>query len=156
VDVRTGYVFFTASGAGDAATESGQVAGFGNQADYDATLNDRAIGAAISDVQNALMSKLEERPWRTDILKVDGQQVYVSGGARQGIRVGDTLAILQAGEKVKSAQTGFEISLPSKSVGQLRITAIFGDNETNEGAVGEIVSGVITDAQRSNLYVGER
>jgi len=107
-------------------------------------------------VQNALMSKLEERPWRTDILKVDGQQVYVSGGARQGIRVGDTLAILQAGEKVKSAQTGFEISLPSKSVGQLRITAIFGDNETNEGAVGEIVSGVITDAQRSNLYVGER
>jgi len=27
VDVRTGYVFFTASGAGDASTESGEVAG---------------------------------------------------------------------------------------------------------------------------------
>jgi len=43
VDVRTGYVFFTASGAGDASTESGEVAGFGSKADYDATLNDRAI-----------------------------------------------------------------------------------------------------------------
>jgi len=32
-----------------------------------------AIGAAISDVQNPLIAKLEERPWRTDILKVDGR-----------------------------------------------------------------------------------
>src|SRR5271169_942095 len=85
VDVRTGYVFFTASGTGDANTESGEIAGFGSKADYDATLNDRAIGAAISDVQSTLIAKLEERPWRTDILKVDGQQLYISGGSRQGL-----------------------------------------------------------------------
>src|ERR1700689_860091 len=54
VDVRTGYVFFTASGASDATPESGEVAGFGSKADYDASLNDRAIGAAISDVHNEL------------------------------------------------------------------------------------------------------
>jgi curli biogenesis system outer membrane secretion channel CsgG len=155
VDVRTGYVFFTASGTGDASTESGEIAGFGSKADYDASLNDRAIGAAISDVQNALIAKLEERPWRTDILKVDGNQIYISGGSRQGIKVGDALAILRQGERVKSEQTGFEISLPPKAIGQIRVVSLFGEDETNEGAVAQILSGEITDAQKSGLYISD-
>jgi curli biogenesis system outer membrane secretion channel CsgG len=155
VDVRTGYVFFTASGTGDASTESGEIAGFGSKADYDASLNDRAIGAAISDVQNALIDKLDERPWRTDILKVDGRQLYISGGSRQGLKIGDTLAILRQGEQVKSGQTGFNITLPAKVVGQIRIVSLFGDNETNEGAVAELLAGDISDAQKSGLYVSE-
>jgi curli biogenesis system outer membrane secretion channel CsgG len=156
VDVRTGYVFFTASGTGDASTESGDIAGFGSKADYDATLNDRAIAAAISDVQNALMSKLQERPWRTDILKVDGSQLYLSGGSRQGLKVGDTLTVLRAGEKVKSAQTGFDITLPPTTVGQARIISFFGDNETNEGSVAQILSGDVNAAQAASLYVSEK
>src|SRR5882757_891773 len=144
VDVRTGYIFFTASGAGDASTESGEIAGFGSKADYDASLNDRAIGAAISDVQSALVSKLDERPWRTVILKVDGRQLFISGGARQGLKAGDSLAVLQQGQQVKSDQTGFDITLPAKRVGQVRVVSFFGDNETNEGSVAEIVSGDFT------------
>jgi curli biogenesis system outer membrane secretion channel CsgG len=155
VDVRTGYVFFTASGAGDASTESGEIAGFGSKADYDASLNDRAIGAAISDVQSALVSKLDERPWRTVILKVDGRQLFISGGARQGLKAGDSLAVLQQGQQVKSDQTGFDITLPPKRVGQVRVVSFFGDNETNEGSVAEIVSGDFTDAQKGGLYISE-
>jgi curli biogenesis system outer membrane secretion channel CsgG len=156
VDVRTGYVFFTASGTGDASTESGEIAGFGSKADYDATLNDRAIGAAISDVQNSLISKLEERPWRTDILKIDGHQLYLSGGMRQGLQVGDTLNVFKAGEKVKSSQSGFDITLPAKTVAQIRVVSRFGDNEINEGAVADIISGDISDAQKSGLYIAEK
>ena len=156
VDVRTGHVFFTASGSGDASTESGEIAGFGSKADYDATLNDRAIGAAISDVQNSLISKLEERPWRTDILKVDGHQLYLSGGERQGLQVGDTLMVLKAGEKLKSSQSGFDITLPAKQVGQIRIVSRFGDNETNEGAIADILSGDISDSHKADLYISEK
>jgi curli biogenesis system outer membrane secretion channel CsgG len=155
VDARTGFVFFTGSGTGDASTESGEIAGFGSKADYDATLNDRAIGAAISDLQNALISKLQERPWSTDILKVDGRQVYISGGAQQGLKVGDKLSVLQRGETVKSAQTEFDITLPSRTVGQLQVTSLFGDNETNEGAVTSLISGNVSDDQRGRLYVSE-
>jgi hypothetical protein len=98
----------------------------------------------------------EERPWRTDILKVDGRQLYLSGGMRQGLEVGDTLTVLKVGEKVKSSQSGFDISLPSKTVGQIRIVSRFGDNDTNEGAVAGIISGDISDAQKSGLYISER
>ena len=156
VDVRTGYVFFTASGAGDATTESGEIAGFGSKADYDASLNDRAIGAAISDVQSALVAKLDERPWRTSILKVDGRQLFLSGGSRQGLKTGDVLPVLQQGDRVKSEQTGFDITLPAKRVGQVRILSFFGDNETNEGSVAEIVSGEFTGATSSGLYIGDK
>ena len=155
VDVRTGYVFFTASGTGDASTESGEIAGYGSKADYDASLNDRAIGAAVSDVQNALIAKLEERPWHTDILRVEGRQLYISGGARQGIKVGDLLTVSQQGDRVKSGQSGFEITLPSKVVGKARVVSLFGDNETNEGAVAEILSGDVTEAKRAGLFISE-
>ena len=156
VDVRTGLVFFTASGAGDASTESGEIAGYGSKADYDATLNDRAIGAAITDVQSSLVAKLDERPWHTDILKVDGRQVYISGGSRQGLHVGDTLFVLKQGERVKSAQTGFDITLPAKTVGQIRITSLFGTNETDEGAVADIVSVDVSEAHKDGLYISEK
>ncbi|RBA23214.1 CsgG/HfaB family protein [Herminiimonas fonticola] len=155
VDARTGYLFFTATGTGEASTESGEVAGFGSRADYDGTLNDRAIGAAISDVQNALISKLEERPWRTDILKVSGRQIFISGGARQGLKVGDVLVVMQQGETVKSNQTGFAITLPPALIGKIRVTSLFGDNETNEGAIGELVSGDASAAKGSTIFVAE-
>ena len=153
VDARTGYVFFTGSGTGDASTESGEVAGFGSKADYNGSLNDRAIGAAISDLQSTLVSKLDERPWRTDILKVAGRQLYISGGQRQGLKVGDKLAIVQPGETVKSGQTGFEITLPGKTIAQAQVVSLFGDNETNEGSVVQLVAGDVSDSQAKGLYV---
>ncbi|WP_028104626.1 CsgG/HfaB family protein [Pseudoduganella violaceinigra] len=156
VDARTGYVFFSATGAGEASTESGEIAGYGSKADYDATLNDRAIAAAISDLQTALINKLEERAWRTDILKADAKQVFISGGARQGLKVGDTLAIMREGEKVKSGQTGFEITLPGKQVGSARVVAQFGDNETNEGSVAEVIGGSAPAGSTAGYYISEQ
>lgn len=154
VDVRTGHVFFSASGTGEANTESGQIAGYGSKADYDGTLNDRAIAAAISDVIGGLMSKLGEREWKTDILKTEGNTVYISGGARQGIRPGETLQVFQAGEKVKSGQSGFEVALPPKPIAQIKVAANFGDSETNEGSVCDVVQGKLP-ANTANLFVGE-
>lgn len=154
-DARTGHIFFTATGTGEASTESGEVAGFGSRADYDGSLNDRAIGAAISDVQNALIAKLEERPWRTDILKVDGKQVFISGGARQGLKPGDMLAVMQQGDTVKSKQTGFAITLPPTPVGRIRVSGLFGDSESNEGAVAELVSGSAAASAGKSLFVTE-
>ena len=155
VDARTGYVFFSATGTGEASTESGTIVGFGSKADYDGALNDKAIGAAISDLQSALISKLEERPWRTDILRVNGPQMYISGGARQGLRVGDRLAVLSEGETVKSAQSGFNITLPPTKVGEVQVIGLFGDNETNEGAVAQLIGGSAPPDHLSAMYISE-
>ncbi|WP_242339226.1 MULTISPECIES: CsgG/HfaB family protein [Anaeromyxobacter] len=155
VDVKTGHAYFSAIGAGEASTESGEIAGFGSHSEYDATLNDRAIAAAISDVIDRLAATLADRPWRTDILEVQGAQLFITGGKHQGLREGDTLAVMEAGATVKSKQTGFEVTLPPKQVATLRVVSLFGDSETNEGAACEVLSGRVEPAALAKLFVTE-
>lgn len=155
VDVQTGLVFFSASGTGEASTEAGTVLGFGERVGYDATLNDRAIGAAISDVLNAVITKLEERPWRSDILKADGAQVFISGGTRQGLKVGDRLRVMRPGETVRSGQTGMDIALPPTPVAEVEVQGFFGTDQTNEGSMARVVSGSIPPQAASTLFVME-
>lgn len=156
IDVRTGHAFHSASGAAEATIEQGQVAGFGNQAGYDATLNDKAIGAAISDLMSDIVSQLSARPWRTDILQVNGDVIMITGGSHQGIKVGDEFVVKKAGERVVSAQSGFEIELPGNVIARIRIESQFGDSETNEGSVGRIIEGSVAGLDRTTLYVSEK
>ena len=155
VDVKTGLAYFSANGSGEASTESGEIAGFGSRAEYDATLNDRAIAAAISDVVDRLVDKLYDRPWRTDILEVRGTQLFIAGGERQGLRPGDRLSVLQATGTAKSKQSGFEITLPPRQVAMVRVVSMFGDSETNEGSVCEVTSGAVDPGALATLYVAE-
>lgn len=155
VDVKTGHAYFSATGSGEASTEVGEVAGFGSRSEYDATLNDRAIAAAITDVIDRLVTKLADRPWRTDILQIEGAQVFVSGGASQGLKPGDALLVMESGQTVKSAQTGFDVTLPAKQVAALRVVSSFGDSETNEGSVCEITAGTIDRTALKKLFVAE-
>lgn len=155
VDIKTGQAYFSATGAGEASTESGEIAGYGSRAAYDATLNDRAIAAAITDVIDKLVSTLDERKWRTDILDYREGQVFISGGSRQGIKIGDTLRVMSPGQIVKSQQTGMEISLPAKQVATIRVLSFFGDTENDEGSICEVVSGSIAQNTSSRYFVEE-
>lgn len=155
VDTKTGHAFFSTTGAGEASTESGEVAGFGSAADYDATLNDNAIAASISDLINNLITSIENRPWKTDILKVDGNQVFISGGKSQGLKAGDILFVMKKTDAVKSQQSGFTIDLPPQKVASIKIASLFGDSETNEGSVAQIIDGSINAGDIGQLFVKE-
>jgi curli biogenesis system outer membrane secretion channel CsgG len=153
VDVPTGYAFFSSVGAGEASTESGEIAGYGSWSNYDATLNDRAIAAAITDVVDKLVSSLEERPWRTDILQMKDNQVFISGGSKQGLRINDLLKVMKSGQKVTSRQSGFQVALPPTEIATLRVTNFFGESEVEEGSVCSLVSGHIDESLIDALYV---
>lgn len=153
VDAGTGHVFFATSGAGEASTETASVFGFGSQASYDGTLNDAAVRQAVSEAVNRLSTELSSRPWQTSILSVDQGRIFISGGKAQGIRPGMTFIVQTQGQKVKSPQTGFEITLPGQKVAELRVDANFGDSETNEGSVASLVNGSIQGHQINQLVV---
>jgi len=153
VDVKTGQAYFSATGAGQASTESGEIAGYGSRADYDATLNDKAIGAAITDVIDRLVSKLADRPWKTYVLDVQGLQIFIAGGKFQGLRPGDALLVMEAGKTIKSQQSGFDVALPPTQVGTLEVVSLFGDSETNEGSVCKVTSGALDKARAGSVFV---
>ncbi|MGX9219893.1 CsgG/HfaB family protein [Massilia varians] len=153
VDAVTGQSFFAASGAGESSTETGSTFGFGSRAAYDGTLNDSSIRQAISEVVNRLTTELGNRPWQTSIIATEQGRYFISGGKSQGLRPGMVFSVQTLGQKVKSPQTGFEITLPGQEVAQLRIDSLFGDTEMSEGAVGSLVSGSLQGYKIEQLTV---
>lgn len=141
VDPRTGHAFFSDDGAGDATLEQSTILGLGDRATFDSTLNDKALSAAVANLIDKLLSKLADKAWTTSILTVEASNVMVSGGSRQGLRVGDHLKVMTAGKVVKSQQTGFNVQLPHTQVGELEVLSFFGDSETTEGSICRIVNG---------------
>jgi curli biogenesis system outer membrane secretion channel CsgG len=154
VDTKTGVAFFSTSGHGTSSTESGEVAGFGSRAAYDSTINGQAIAAAISDLTTNVVQKLQERPWTTDILDVNGKQVQISGGVHQGIKLGDEFVVEMKGKTVVSGQTGLPITLPGTQVARIKVTSFFGQGDA-EGSAADIISGGIQVSQRESLIVKE-
>ncbi|MBI1361413.1 MAG: curli production assembly protein CsgG [Alphaproteobacteria bacterium] len=155
VDPRTGLAFFSASGKGNSAVEAGEVAGFGSRAAYDSSINDSAISAAISDLASELVGKLQSRRWTTDVLRIDGDRVFVSGGKSQGLKVGDKFSVETRGETVKSGQSGLPITLPGEHVAEIQIASFFGDGEYGEGSTATLVSGSLAGREPTKLIVVE-
>lgn len=153
VDTQTARVVYAFSGAGQSSTETASIAGFGSQASYDATLNDSAIRTAVADAVNKLASQLAGRPWTTSILRIDQQQIFISGGQAQGLKPGMRLSVETRGEKVRSPQTGFDISLPGKQVATIRVDSLFGESDTDEGAVATVSSGSLEGYRPEALVI---
>jgi curli biogenesis system outer membrane secretion channel CsgG len=153
VDTKTAQVVQSMSGAGESSTESASIAGFGSQAAYDATLNDTAIRTAVASAVSKLISEVTKTPWNTAILKVDQNQVFVSGGKSQGLRPGMQLAVETRGERIKSPQTGFDVTLPGRRVATIQLQTLFGDSETNEGSVATVTDGSLQGLSPEQLTV---
>ncbi len=146
VDPRTGHVFFSENGGGEAELETQTILGLGDRAAFDATLNDKALSAAIANLVDKVMNRLADKPWTSGILTVEGPNVIVAGGERQGLRVGDRLKVMVPGKVIRSPQTGFNIQTPPTQVGELEVVSVFGDSETTEGSICRVVSGVTPTA----------
>ena len=153
VDTNTGQILFATSGAGEASTETASTFGFGSQAGYDGTLNDAAIRQAVSEAVSRLAVDFSSRPWQTFILKAEGDRLFLSGGKSQGLQAGQILQVLTQGEKIKSPQTGAMVTLPGRTLAQVQIEALFGDNELNEGSVARIRSGSLESMRVEQLVV---
>ena len=153
VDVRTGLVFHSATGSGEATTQTKTVLGIGSTSQFNGTLTDKALSVAVEDMLEELVNSLSNRTWRTDILAIEDGQIFVSGGARQGLKPGDNLRVMKAGKTIRSAQTGFDISLPATPVATLQVVSVFGDSEANEGAVTRLTQGSLSGISLTDVFV---
>ena len=102
-----------------------------------------------------VIQKLHERRWFTDVLQIRGDQVFLSGGADQGLKVGDALVVEIAGETVTSGQSGLPITLPGQSIARLEVVSFFGDSPESQGTVARVVQGQISASGLEKLRVVE-
>ncbi|PKI02413.1 CsgG/HfaB family protein [Glaciecola sp. 33A] len=126
VDTTTGQIVFSEEGSGEARAEANTTFGVGERAAFDSTLNDKAISAAISKVVSDLMENLLDMPWKAYLIAKQDDQYIMTGGASQGISVGDEFTILQKDKQIKNPQTGFMIELAGKPIATATVVLLSG------------------------------
>lgn len=155
VDVSTGVIIYSEEAKGEAETSSKQTMGYGKTAEYDATLDDKAISAAISKLVENIMNKCMDRSWKSYFLSADDGTYIVSGGESQGIRVGDQFNVILKGKTTKNPQTGIMIELPGKNVGKITVQNMGGDTPAGEYAIVTFTEGKIDPGNLLNYYITE-
>ncbi|MCA1744397.1 MAG: CsgG/HfaB family protein [Bacteroidales bacterium] len=155
VDVATGQIIYSEEAKGEAETTNKTVMGMGERTDYDATLSDKAISAAISKLTENIISNCMDRTWKSYFLSYDEDGIFVSGGKSQNIKVGDFFDVVEKGKKVKNPQNGMMMELPGKTVGKIKIIFSGGDSAESEFSMVEFVEGTIDQNTLSNYYIKE-
>ncbi len=155
VDVSTGQIIYSEEAKGEAETTNQTVMGLGERTDYDATLSDKAISAAISKLVENIINNCMEKPWKSYFLTYDENGIIISGGASQGLKVGDFFQVVEKGKSIKNPQTGMMMELPGKVVGKVKIDFSGGDNPQNEFSMVSFTEGEIDKQNLSNYYIKE-
>ena len=155
IDVSSGQIIYSEEAKGSAETKSKTTLGIGGSADFDATLSDKAISAAISQLTENIINNCMDRPWKAYFLAIDDGTYYVSGGKTQGLNVDDLFIVKEKGKSVKNPQTGLQMELPGKVVGKIKITLTGGESVDNEFSIAEFVEGGIDETQLSKYYIEE-
>ena len=155
VDVSTGQIIYSEEAKGEAETTNKTSFGYGERTDYDATLGDKAISAAISKLVGNIINNCMDRPWRSYFLSYDDDGIIISGGTNQGLKIRDTYSVVERGKSVKNPQTGMMVELPGKIVGKIRIDFCGGTDPQNEFSMVTFIDGSIDKKNLSNYYIEE-
>ena len=132
VEATTGLIIYSDEAKGFAETSTKQTMGLGGSAGYDATLSDKAISAALSQLVENIINKCMNKPWKSYVLSVEDGTYIISGGASQGIVTGDKFTLYKKGKTVKNPQTGMDIELPGTKMGEVMVLTSFGDTPETE------------------------
>ena len=153
VDVSTGLIIYSDEAKGFAETSAKQTMGLGGTAGFDATLSDKAISAALSQLVENIINKCMDKPWRSYFLSVDQGSYIIGGGKSQGLQENDTFTVYKKGKVVVNPQTGIKIELPGENLGKLRVSSFYGDTPETEISICSY-DGIEIDASNlANYYI---
>ena len=153
IDVSTGQIIYSEEAKGQAETSNKTTLGLGKRTDYDSSLADKAISAAISQLVENIINNCLNRPWKSYFLSYDQDGIIIPGGKSQGLRLGDRFDVFSKGRKIKNPQTGMFIELPGKIVGQITIDYSGGDTPESEFSMVSFIDGDIDKNNLGKYYI---
>lgn len=101
VDVSTGQIIYSEEAKGEAETTNKTVMGLGERTDYDATLSDKAISAALSKLVENVINNCMDRPWKSYFLTYDADGILITGGKSQGVKEGDLYDVIEKANRLR-------------------------------------------------------
>ena len=156
VEAATGLIIYSDEAKGYAETTNKQTMGIGGTAGYDATLSDKAISAALSQLVENIVNKCMDQPWKSYILSVEDGTYVISGGGSQGLLVGDKFSLYKRGKIVNNPQTGMKVELPGVKLGEVTILSSFGDTPESELSFCSYEGEPIDTENLTNYYIMDK
>ena len=156
VDVSTGLIIYSDEAKGFAETTTKKSLGVGGTAGFDATLSDKAISAALSQLVENIINKCMDKPCRSYFLSVEDGVYIISGGASQGLSAGDCFNVYKKGKVVKNPQTGLNIELPGTKLGSITVLQSMGDTPESEISICSYEGEPINVEELINYYISDK
>lgn len=156
VEASTGLIIYSDEAKGFAETTAKQTLGIGGTAGFDATLSDKAISAALSQLVENIINKCMDKPWRSYILSAEDETYIISGGESQGLAAGDVFNVYKRGKTVKNPQTGINIELPGQKIGTVTVVSSYGETPETEISFCTYEGASFDINNLSEVYVSEK
>lgn len=156
VEAATGLIIYSDEAKGYAETTSKTTFGIGGTAGFDATLSDKAISSALSQLVENIINKCMDKPWRSYILSIEDGTYIISGGQSQGLSAGDSFIVYKKGKKVRNPQTGLDIELPGTAIGKITIQSSVGDTPESEISFCEYSGDQLDVNNLLNYYISDK
>lgn len=156
VQASTGLIIYSDEAKGFAETTSTQTLGIGGSAGYDATLSDKAISAALSQLVENIINKCMDMPWKSYFLSIEDGTYIISGGKSQGLAPGDEFTVYEKGKTVKNPQTGIDIELPGTKIGTVTVIQSIGDTPETEISICSYEGSPLNGNQLGIYYISDK
>jgi curli biogenesis system outer membrane secretion channel CsgG len=147
VDSTTGMVMATTSVTGVAGRKGAAVGYSGNGwgGDFGAFKNDnvgRAVEDAIAEGVTWLTAQLEQVPWTGTVAMIQGEQIYVNRGTREGVAAGQEFVVGTA-NVIRDPDTGEVLDSSVEEVARLKVASV-----KEKLSICDVVSGKAASVQK--------
>jgi curli biogenesis system outer membrane secretion channel CsgG len=109
----------------------------------------KATQIAIDNAVNLIANKLKQLPFQARIVKISGEDVYISGGSKAGMAAGDAFTVYSVGEELVDPATGEHLGAQETKQGAIKVYQVeekFAKAKA-EGKLGTVKPGDIIRSQ---------
>ncbi len=121
VDIESGRSLVADTGYGEYRKKTGSMLGFGSKSTADASIRDGAIRDALTKAMVRMIKKLNDEPFQSYVLAVDGDMVYIRAGTKSRFRPGKVLNVYRPGADLVDPVTGRVIGKSQRKIGTVKI-----------------------------------
>lgn len=150
VDSTTGQVMASTSVTGVAGRKGAAVGYSGNGwgGDMEAFKKDnvgRAVEDAIAEGVTWLTAQLEDVPWTGSVAMIQGEQIYVNRGTREGVAAGQEFVVGKA-NVIRDPDTGEVLDSTVEEVARLKVASV-----KEKLSICDVVSGKAASVQKGMM-----
>lgn len=90
----------------------------------DTTPIGQATRAALTDAIDFICQRMEQVPWQSRVMEVDGKEVTITGGKNMNIKVGDRFEVFRRGKALVDPETGQTLGYRETRLGPMKVTEV--------------------------------